>query len=85
MDSALQYQIQSSLAGGVLQAHNSSIAVQTKKNRIACLYHPYDIEHNFTSRFIVNFRGCFICGTTYHFSKVGYTVRMNSKEERKLF
>ena len=41
--SALQYQIQPSLAEGVLQAHKVSIGVQTKKHRTTGLDHPYDI------------------------------------------
>ena len=77
--------MQPSLAEGLLQAHKGSIAVQTKKNRITGLDHPYDFEYNLTSRFPVSFRGCLICGATDHFSKFGCLVEMISKEERKLF
>ena len=82
--SALQYQMQPSLVDGMLQAHKGSFAVQTKKNKTTGLDHPYDNENDFTSRFPVGFRGCFICGATYHFGSSSYPVRINSKDERKL-
>ena len=58
------------------------------QNRRSCwigLDHPYDIEYNFTSQFSVSFWGWFICGGTYHFSRVDRPVGINSKEEKRLF
>ena len=83
--SAVQYQRQSSLAEEVLQARKGSITLHTKKNSTTGLDHPYDMEYNFTSRFTVSFRGCFICGATYYFSRVDYSVEINNKEERRFF
>ena len=83
-DSALQYQIQLSLTEEILQTHKNSFAVQTKKNKTTGLDHPYDNENDFTSRFPVGFRGCFICGATYHFGSSSYPVGINSKDESKL-
>ena len=82
--SALQYQMQPSLVDGMLQAHKGSFAVQTKKNRTTALNYPYDVEYNFTTRFPVGFRGCFICGATYQFERGSCSVKINSKEERNL-
>ena len=83
--SVLQYHIQPSLAEGVLQAHKCSIAIQTEKNRITGLYHLYDIEYDFTSRFPISFRWCFICGAIDYFSKDGCPLGINSKEKRTFF
>ena len=83
--SALQYQIQPSLAGWVLQSHKDLIVIQTKKNSTTGLYHSYDIEHNFTYRFPINFRGSFICGAIDHFGTSKCPIGIKDKEENKLF
>ena len=80
----LQYQLHPSLIEEVLHAHKGIITLQTKKNSATGLDRPYDIEYNFTSRSPVSFQWYFICGATYHFSKVGYPVGINSKVERRL-
>jgi len=59
---AYQYQHQSSLVEGVLQAHKSMDTVQTKKNNVTGEEHPYDEEYDFVSQFPLRFKGCFICG-----------------------
>ena len=38
-----------------------------QKNMTTGLDQPYDIEFDFTSRFPIGFRGCFVCGATDHF------------------
>ena len=83
--SALQYQIQPTLAEGVLQAHKGSVAVQTNKNRSTGLNHPYNIEYYYTSRFPIGFRGCFVCGATDHFGSNNYPVGINNTEEKREF
>ena len=80
-----QYHQQPSLVEGVLQEHNGRSGIPTKKNNATGLDHPYDAEYNFTSRFPVGFRGCFICGEMDHFSKMDCKKGINTKEEILLF
>ena len=49
------------------------------------LYHPYDIEYDFTSQFIKTFQCCFVCGDTDYFRTSKYPVGINSKEEKRSF
>ena len=49
------------------------------------LDHPYDIEFDFTSRFPIGFRGCFVCGATDHFGTSKCPVGIKGKVEKRLF
>ena len=56
-----------------------------KKNKTTGLDHPYDIEYDYTSRFPIGFRGCYICGATDHFGNNKCPVGINSKEDKQAF
>ena len=64
---------------------HTKIQLRYKKNRTTGLDHPYDIEYNYTSRFPIGFRGCFVCGDTYLFGTNKCLVGINSKEEKRAF
>ena len=64
-----QFHQQPSLAEGVLQDHKGLHDVPTYRNPSTGVEYPYDKEYNFTSRFPVGFKGCFICGGGNHFSR----------------
>jgi len=80
-----QYRRKLFLAEGVLQQHKETATVQTRKNTVTGRDHPFDPEYNFVSRFPVDCKGCFICGSTDHFNSVECPVGINSREERQLF
>ena len=50
-----------------------------------CLDHPYDIEYDYTSRFPISFRGCFVCGATDYFGTNKCPVEIKGKVEKRLF
>ena len=45
--------------------------------------HPYVIKYDYTSRFPIGFRGCFVCGIIDHFGTNNCSVGINSKEEKR--
>ena len=80
-----EFRRQPSLAEGVIQSYTQHEGVETRKNSVTGENHPYDPEYNFTSRFPLEFSGCFICGSTDHFSRLDCPVGIRNKEERRLF
>ena len=55
------------------------------KKKTTGLDRPYDIEYDYTSRFPIGFRGCFVYGTTDRFGTNNYPVGIISKEEKRAF
>ena len=47
---------------------NNQLKVETRTHPQSGLQHPFDKDNNFLSRFPVDFRGCFNCGKTNHFT-----------------
>ena len=80
-----QFNRQPSLAEGVLQDHEGLHDVSTFRNPTTGVEYPNIKEYDFTSRFPVGFKGCFICGGGDHFSKRDCKKGINTREERKLF
>ena len=80
-----EFRRQPSLAEGVIQSYKQHEGIETRKNSVTGKDHPYDPEYNFTSRFPLEFSGCFICGSTDHFSRLDCPVGIRNKEERRVF
>jgi len=80
-----QYQQQPSLAEGLLQAHKGPYNVLTKNNNVTGKNHPFVAEYNFTRRFPVDFRGCFICGETTHFTRQECKRGFRDPNDRKQY
>ena len=47
---------------------NNQLKVETKTHSQSGLQHPFDKDNNFFNRFPIDFRGCFNCGKTNHFT-----------------
>jgi len=69
----------------VLKAHKGPNNVPITKKNVTGKDHPFDAEYNFTSRFPVNFRGCFIFGVTTHFTRQECKRGFRDPNDNKLF
>ena len=56
-----------------------------QKNRTKGLDLLYDTEYDYTSRFPIGFRGCFVCGATYHFRTNDCPFGINNTEKNERF
>ena len=59
--------------------------IQTRTDPKTNIKYPYDPEYDFTSRFAVGFKGCYICGSVEHFSSNECPQGISNSTERKLF
>ena len=89
--SSLAYQQGGSIAEQTISQYSQGSSrtagkpVETRKHPETGLEHPFDKDHNYLSRFPVDFKGCFNCGQTDHFSTRNCAAANNGDFNKQMF